>query len=209
MRNLILAFLVCACTSLRSGDLVFVAAPSGEMDEAIAQSTGAFTHVAILEVAGDSAWVLDATPAHGVSRRPLSQFIQENGPDAVYAVKRVRDSASVASLALARARSLCGLPYDLRFLPGNDAYYCSELVQVCFLSADGTPLFPSAPMNWLAPDGTLPSFWQQNFAALGMDVPQGVPGTNPAAMAASPFLEDVACGETLGWICGIIDKNGW
>ena len=49
-------------------------------------------------------------------------------------------------------------------------------------------------MNWLDSDGSLPAFWQQNFAALGMDVPQGVPGTNPAAMAASPCLKDVAGG---------------
>lgn len=195
MKKLLILLFLVACQGPqcpKTGDLIFVASTSGEMDGAISAATGAFTHVAILEVAGDSLWVIDAHPAHGVSRRPLDVFLEENGADAVYTVKRVR-GASV-SAALSRAHALCGCPYDLRFLPGNDAYYCSELVQACFLTAEGTPLFPSAPMNWLDSDGSLPAFWQQNFAALGMDVPQGVPGTNPAAMAASPSLEDVAGG---------------
>lgn len=196
MKNLLILLLLVACQGpmrLKTGDLIFVASTSGEMDGAISAATGAFTHVAMLEVAGDSLWVIDAHPSHGVSRRTLSSFLEENGADAYYSVMRVRGFD--AATAVERAKAFIGLPYDLRFLPGNDAYYCSELVQVCYLSADGAPLFPSAPMNWLAPDGTLPSYWQQNFAALGMDVPQGVPGTNPADMAASPCLALVACGD--------------
>ena len=195
MKKLLILLFLVACQGPqgpKTGDLIFVASTSGEMDGAISAATGAFTHVAILEVAGDSLWVIDAHPAHGVSRRPLDVFLEENGADAYYSVMRVRGFD--AATAVERAKAFIGLPYDLRFLPGNDAYYCSELVQACFLTAEGTPLFPSAPMNWLDSDGSLPAFWQQNFAALGMDVPQGVPGTNPAAMAASPCLEDVAGG---------------
>jgi len=192
MKKLLILLFLVACQGpqcLQTGDLVFVASTSGEMDGAISAATGAFTHVAMLEVAGDSLWVIDAHPSHGVSRRTLSSFLEENGADAYYSVMRVRGFD--AATAVERAKAFIGLPYDLRFLPGNDAYYCSELVQVCY----GDSLFPSQPMNWLAPDGTLPSFWEENFAALGMSVPQGVPGTNPADMAASPCLALVACGD--------------
>ena len=65
---------------------------------------------------------------------------------------------------------------------------CAELVQACYLDADGTPLFESVPMNWLAPDGTLPAYWEQLFEELGMEVPQGVPGTNPQQLSESPLL---------------------
>ena len=44
---------------------------------------------------------------------------------------------------IARATTLIGKPYDNAFLPDNDAYYCSELIQVAF-----GDIFPSQPMNW-------------------------------------------------------------
>jgi len=46
-------------------------------------------------------------------------------------------------------------------------------------------------MNWLAPDGTMPPYWEWLFGQLGMAVPQGVPGTNPRQMSQSECLQDV------------------
>ena len=84
MKKLLILLLLVACQGpmrLKTGDLIFVASTSGEMDGAISAATGAFTHVAMLEVAGDSLWVIDAHPSHGVSRRTLSSFLEENGAD--------------------------------------------------------------------------------------------------------------------------------
>ena len=195
---LVLLMLSFACgrgERLCNGDLIFVA-PQMEadgMDTAIVAATGGsdslnFTHVAIVEVQGDSVWVIDATGKRGVSRRPLEVFL-EDFPQSVFAVRRVKGVD--ASAAVSRARSYCGRFYDYRFLPDNEDLYCSELVQKCYLDASGALVFPSEPMNWLAPDGNLPAYWEELFHELGMDVPQGVPGTNPQKMSQSACLVPV------------------
>lgn len=193
---LVLSFACGRGERLRSGDLIFVAPrlKADGMDEAILAATGGsegldFTHVAMVEVRGDSVWVIDATGQRGVSRRPLEVFL-EDFPQSVFAVRRVNGVDAPA--AVSRARSYCGRSYDYRFLPDNEDLYCSELVQKCYLDASGAPVFPSEPMNWLAPDGSLPSYWEELFAALGMPVPQGVPGTNPQKMSQSARLVPVA-----------------
>ena len=69
--------------------------------------------------------------------------------------------------------------------------YCSELVQNSYLDAAGNQVFSSQPMNFAAPDGTMPVYWKQLFAILGMDVPQGEPGTNPQSMSESKNLVEI------------------
>ena len=81
--------------------------------------------------------------------------------------------------------------YDTKFLPDNDELYCSELVQLSYLDAEGNQVFESKPMNFLAEDGTMPQYWEWLFGLLGMDVPQGVPGTNPHDMSESPNLKTI------------------
>ncbi len=193
-----------AADGLRSGDLVFVGLPagydaeSGTMDAAIADATGKeaalnLIHVAIAEVRADSVWIIDATIARGVDRHPLDTFLKDftlrTGAYPEFLVRRVKDVD--ADAAVKRAKSFCGRAYDMRFLPGNEELYCSELVQLCYLDGSGAQVFSSEPMNWLAPDGTMPPYWEWLFGQLGMEVPQGLPGTNPRRMAESERLMDV------------------
>ena len=185
--------------SLQTGDLVFVsegadnAPDAGSMSGAIVSATGNITHVAILEVDDDgTAWVIDATPKRGVARSPLSSLIKDN-PGASFTVKRLRDTSGVSRF-VENAKAFIGRPYDLTFLPDNDAMYCSELIRESFRLPDGTCLFEETPMNFLAPDGTVPLYWKQLFEDLGMEVPQGVPGTNPQQMSQSPLLVEVGTG---------------
>ena len=190
---------------LRNGDLIFVGLPvgynaeTGSMDEAISSATGEtgalnLIHVAIAEVKADSIWIIDATIAHGVDRHPLDTFLRDFSlPDGSYPefiVKRVKGVD--ADAAVERAKTFCGRAYDTRFLPNNDELYCSELVQNCYLDAAGRPIFESEPMNFKAPDGTMPPYWEWLFAQLGMAVPQGVPGTNPQKMSEAKRLVDVS-----------------
>ena len=178
---------------LQTGDLLFVGTSvvAGSMDEAIVAATGNLTHVAIIQVdKTGSPWVIDATPPKGVSRYPLDSLIQAN-PGAVFLVKRLKDTTGV-SLFVENALRCIGTPYDLTFLPDNDAYYCSELVRESYRRPDGSFLFDAAPMNFLSPDGSLPPYWEDLFAHLNMPVPQGLPGTNPQDMSLSPLLRDVS-----------------
>lgn len=189
---------------LRNGDLIFVGLPlgynaeTGSMDAAISAATGQedalnLIHVAIAEVSADSVWIIDATIAHGVDRHPLDTFLTDftlkDGGYPTFIV--MRPEGLDANAAVQRAKTYCGRSYDMSFLPGNEELYCSELVQLCYLDEDGNRVFESEPMNWLAPDGSMPPYWEWLFGLLGMEVPQGLPGTNPQRMSQSPVLKEV------------------
>ena len=208
------AFSSCATHSttgngaLRTGDLVFVGIPSdyslgdGSMAGAIGEATGGgdslnIIHVAILEVAGDSTWIIDATIKRNVDRHPLDTFIRDftlkDGSLPTFIIKRLKDPAG-AEKFVENAKSHLGEPYDAAFLPDNGALYCSELVRDSYVAEDGTHLFAQAPMNFKDADGQMPLYWQQLFDLLGMPVPQGVEGTNPRAMCGESILETVRTG---------------
>ena len=203
-----MTMVLAACTQrqerLQNGDLVFVGLPmgydaeTGSIDEAIASATaeeGALNliHVAIAEVKADSVWIIDATIAHGVDRHPLDTFLTDfTLPDGSYPefiVKRVKGVD--ADAAVEKAKTFCGRAYDVCFLPENEDLYCSELVQRSYLDASGNPVFDSEPMNFRAPDGTMPPYWEWLFGKLGMEIPQGLPGTNPQRMSQAACLVDV------------------
>ena len=173
--------------TLQTGDLLFLNENSSEMEKAITVSTGEYTHVALVECdSADDVWVIEAYPEKGVRRISYEQFKREHliwfsrGNCDFYRLTVPFDTAMVIS----RAKSLLGKPYDDAFLPDNDAYYCSELIEVAFGG-----LFPSKPMNWRDADGNLPEYWQKHFEKLGVPVPEGVPGTNPTDLSRSPFLK--------------------
>lgn len=181
---------------LQTGDLVFVgveegsAPDAGSMSDAIVSATGSITHVGIIEVDGSgTVWVIDASPKRGVARHTLRSFISDN-PRAVFTFKRLRDTSGVSRF-VGNAKAHIGEPYDLAFLPDNGAMYCSELIRESCRRPDGSFLFDETPMNFLAADGTVPVYWEQLFEDLGMELPQGVLGTNPQEMSRSPLLEEV------------------
>lgn len=195
---------------LRSGDLIFVgmaASPDDstsictedKMSGAIVSATGDgqknYIHVAIVDV-DDSGeiYMLDADDKRGVSRRPVDSFLEDfKCPEissVVFDVMRVTGvGRRQAAKAVERARAFEGESYDWCFLPDNGAHYCSELVYDCFLDRKGRHVFSSEPMNFLSDDGSLPKFWEELFSGLGMEVPQGVQGTNPQDMSRDPHLK--------------------
>lgn len=174
-------------TTLQSGDLLFLNENQSAMEKAITASTGEYTHVALVERdSADGVWVIEASPKEGVQRISYEQFERNHnlgffgGNIDIYRLAVPFDTAAV----IARAKSFIGKPYDNAFLPDNDAYYCSELIQVAFGG-----IFPSQPMNWRDADGNLPEYWIKHFEKLGVPVPEGVPGTNPTDMSRSPLLK--------------------
>lgn len=183
--SLVITFHILPLTSLhaqwnhlQSGDLLFVSDTTG-MGQAVKASTGNYTHVAMVERAGDSLFVIDATQKRGVARRPIEKTFANKMPVEIYRLTVPFDTVAV----IERAKSLIGKPYDNAFLPDNDAYYCSELIQAVF-----GDLFESKPMNWRDKEGNLPEYWQKHFNELGIPVPEGVPGTNPTDLSKSPLL---------------------
>ena len=170
--------------TLQSGDLIFWSKGGSVMEKAITASTGEYTHVALVECdsAGD-VWIIEAIPEKGVQRKSFRAFDRGFSMSRTFDVYRLTIPFDTATV-IARATNLVGKPYDDAFLPDNDAYYCSELIQVAF-----GDLFESKPMNWRDADGQLPEYWVKHFEKLGAPVPEGVPGTNPTDMSRSPLLK--------------------
>jgi hypothetical protein len=209
---LILGFLLAASCKpsaerLQTGDLIFVGIPADysldkdSMDSAITQATGGNTdlnriHTAIAEVDAEGrTWIIDATIKHGVDRHPLDTFLRDftlrDGSRPVFEVKRLKDDSHAAA-CVENAKKYLGRPYDTHFSPTDEALYCTELVWLSYLDADGKPLFQAAPMNFKNERGEFPLYWQQLFARLGEPIPQDLPGTNPQAMSQEPCLRPVA-----------------
>ena len=205
MRTLILYIGILAgtaCTQqreqLRSGDLLFQVGRESAMSGAIMAATGKseevkFTHVGIAVISSRADSVLEATSDGGVRMTALSDFLNKsarlNGRPVVVA-KRLKDTAGIAA-AVARARTFLGQPYDYSFRPDNGKLYCSELVWESYLDPDGRRLFPAQPTNFRAADGSMPPFWNELFAKLGEEIPEGLPGTNPNDMSRDTLLTEV------------------
>jgi len=196
-------------SAIRTGDLVFVQIPADydlnpdSMESAIGAATSGgdslmTIHVAILEVQGDSTWIIDATIRHGVDRHPLSTFLSDftlrDGSLPLFDIRRPDVSASEARRFVDNAQKFLGEPYDVHFLPDNGALYCSELVYDAYVTEDGKHLFSAYPMNFLDAGGEMPPYWTELFALLGESVPQGVTGTNPQQMSGESCLKPVRKG---------------
>lgn len=180
-------------TGLLNADLVFVYGTSGgAMDDAMMGSTGEIVHVGIIEVEKDSVYVIDAS-GQGVARRTLQAFLQHqkhsDGKLPHMIVKRLQDRSNVDQF-IKNAKEKIGLAYDWYYLENNDQYYCSELVYDCYIR-DGEHVFEAKPMNFRNEDGTLSPFWIELYNKLGVDVPEGMPGTNPNDMSKADILISV------------------
>ena len=186
--------------TLRNGDLLFQVGADSAMGSAIQDATSRggglpFTHVAIAEVGADGeVRIIEATGSGGVCRTELEAFLDRSalidGQPAVVVGRVAADEEEIAA-AVERAASFIGQPYDWYYLPDNGRMYCSELVYESFLRADGEHIFAAQPMNFRAGDGSMPRFWEELFDELGQPVPEGVEGTNPAAMSQSECLYEV------------------
>lgn len=189
---------------LRNGDLIFVGIPADysleedSMSDAIGAATSPgdlnIIHTAIANVDADGVWIIDATIKHGVDRHPLDTFLTDftlkDGSLPEFIVMRLKDTTGV-SASVERAKAFTGFGYNFTFTPCDSALYCTELVRDSYLTPSGDYIFSEEPMNFKAPDGTMPVYWEQLFDILGIPVPQGLPGTNPKAMSGEPCLKPV------------------
>ena len=211
---LLAAMLAAGCRSkvqaLRTGDLVFVGIPLDYRIDGMADAIGAATssdslniiHAAIVERVRDSIFIIDATLKHGVDRHPLDSFFCDftlnDGSLPQFFVMRLKHDRQ-AGRFVDNAHKFLGLSYNNSFMPCDSARYCTELIRDSYILPDGTHIFHEAPMNFLAPDGSMPPYWEELFAILGIPVPQGVSGTNPAAMLKEDCLERVKIDITEGY----------
>ncbi len=187
-------------SSLMNGDLLFcVASPSRDgIAAAIVNVTEGVdllqvSHVAIACQGSDGKmYALEASSLHGVWLNPIDSFIAHNDHTAdghpMMLAGRLKDR-SIADASVERAKAYIGRPYDFKYLEGDSALYCSELVHYAFRRNDGSFVFPQVPMSFHDATGKVTDFWKAYYKKWNMDVPEGWPGTNPGGISASNQID--------------------
>jgi len=204
LKYIFLLLFCAACTTftdsfrLQTGDLLFQVG-EGRMNEAIADVTFGegninYTHVGIVFVKNDTVFVIEAITA-GVSKTLLDTVLMRSAhfsEKPIVAVGRLKQEyRDLIPQAIVRAKNLLGKPYDFVFCPDNDAYYCSELVEVSFLNSQNMPVFEPVSMNFRDADGNLPTYWIEHFEKHNAAIPENRPGSNPGDLSRSDKIEIV------------------
>ena len=157
---------------LENGDLIFVKEDT-EMGQAIQESTGHYSHVAIFL----DGQVYHATVEGGVIAQLPEDFFEAEKVYDLYRYPKM-DQKEVKKLA----ESLLGAPYNAPFYPDGAGFYCSQFV------AEILPIFETIPMKFGDNTQEISDFWREYYQDLGLPVPLNQPGTNPSQLAASPLL---------------------
>ena len=158
---------------LETGDLIFVS-ENTEMGQAIQDSTGNYSHVAIFL----DGFIYHATVEGGVLAQSPEDFFEDGKAYDLYRYPGI-DLKKVKK----RAESLLGAPYNASFYPDGDGYYCSQFI------AELLPIFETIPMKFGDEEQEISSFWEDYYRELGLAVPLDQPGTNPSLLAQSPQLQ--------------------
>ena len=158
---------------LETGDLIFVS-ENTEMGQAIQDSTGNYSHVAIFL----DGFIYHAIVEGGVLAQSPEDFFEDGKAYDLYRYPGI-DLKEVKK----RAESLLGAPYNASFYPDGDGYYCSQFI------AELLPIFETIPMKFGNEEQEISLFWEDYYRELGLAVPLDQPGTNPSQLAQSPQLQ--------------------
>jgi len=169
---------------LHEGDLLFACADSANAITTV--TTGAeglpIDHVGIMHWIGGEPhglpYVIEAIHPV-VCLTPLDTFVRRTP---CVLLGRMNEPWHVTG-SISRALREVGKPYDDLYLPGDSALYCSELVLTCYVDSAGSPLFCPTPMTFRDNTGKIPTHWQQLYQSHGMEVPEGVDGSNPGELS--------------------------
>lgn len=192
IKTLVLAVALCSCLklmgqmTLREGDLLFCCTDSANAITAVTVGVDNYPidHVAVVHRIGGEEGPLYAIEAvkPAVCLTSLNKFICNN---ARVLVGRLNVDYDVRA-SIRACLGLVGRPYDDLYLPGDSAVYCSELVQRCYVTHDGEPVFNTIPMSFHDATGQVTEYWRQFYGQHGMSVPEGEPGTNPGELSRRP-----------------------
>ena len=180
-----------ALSFLREGDLLFACS---DTSNAITQVTSGvedlpIDHVGIVHrIGGDGGplFVIEAIKPN-VCLTPIDSFMVEN-PHVL--LGRVNVEMDVYR-SIRRCLAMVGKPYDDLYLPSDSAVYCSELVQMNYVTPSGELIFGTIPMSFHDASGRVTDYWTDFYSRRGMTVPEGWPGTNPGELSRRPQVSIV------------------
>jgi hypothetical protein len=83
----------------------------------------------------------------GVIEEEMADFFDRYERDTWVVVRREGLSSEQQQAGVAHVRTLVGKAYDYDFSPGDDEYYCSELILEFFEAAGGVPAFTTRSVH--------------------------------------------------------------
>jgi uncharacterized protein YycO len=177
----------------KNGDIIFQDLDCGPLCDAIESVTAGYkglplSHIAIVEIVNGYIQVIEAIGSN-VHKTPIDNFLKRivdsNGKPKVILGRLKTDYLKLVPKALAFCNDQLGKQYDDTFLPNNDKYYCSELLYEAFKYANGgKKIFSLQPMTFKNNKTKMYfSAWVDYFAALKMEIPEGINGCNPSSIA--------------------------
>ncbi len=188
--------------NLQNGDLIFQESCNGQINNAIKGVTSSvdkyqFTHVGMVYIKdNDSIYVIEATTPK-VKITPLVEYLYPEKEKACYpksVVGRLKAKYQPCiPQAIAEALPLIGKDYDYAYDLSNDKYYCSELIYLILLKANGgVPVFELNKMTFKSKQTNdfLPE-WVAHFKKQKIAIPEGKPGINPGAMSKAKVIDIV------------------
>lgn len=184
-----------AALEVQKGDLLFVTAGQSGLSAAIDDATGkqgapSFDHVALV-ASSPQGWEVLHADEKGSRRQTLDQFREDaRGKQRQIVVYRLRaPPRNAITDAVTTARTMLGKPYNTTYVLNDDSYYCSDFIERAFRAHH---VFALQPMNFRNPQtGEISQHWVDLYRGMGLDVPQGLPGTNPNDMAAATVLQRI------------------
>lgn len=168
---------------LCEGDLLFCCSDTANAITSVTRGVDnlPIDHVAVVHrVGGDEEriFVIEAVkPA--VCITPIDTFLCQNS---MVLHARVNVDCDITA-SVERCLDMVGKPYDDLYLPGDSAVYCSELVQLNYISSKGELIFSSVPMSFHDATGQVTDYWRDFYGSRGLPVPEGEPGTNPGELS--------------------------
>jgi hypothetical protein len=182
----ILTVLPVLSQGLREGDLLFVCSDSPNAITGVTSGVEGLPidHVGIVHrIGGDEGplYVIEAVKPV-VCLTPIDSFLCNNDKMIVGRVNIEMDEHK----SIRNCLRMVGKPYDDLYLPGDSAIYCSELVQLNYVTPCGERIFDPIPMSFHDETGQVTDYWTEFYSRRGMAVPEGEPGTNPGELSRRP-----------------------
>jgi Permuted papain-like amidase enzyme, YaeF/YiiX, C92 family len=140
---------------LKKGDIIFQTSRSGQSLAIMLASGSVLSHMGVIDHdTSGNAIVLEATTT--TRSTPLQDWINRGAGGRIEIRRMIDLSDSQADAIVREARTHFGKPYDIFFMNGDNALYCSEYVELAFSRGASVQLGASQKVSSLDID---------NFAA--------------------------------------------
>lgn len=178
----------------QTGDLLFQNLDCGDLCNAIESvTTGynkqSFSHIGLVYKRNDSIYIIEAI-GKDVHLTPIASFASRSEHPLLHS-RLKSEYHYLIPKAIEFSLLQQGVAYDDEFLYNNGKYYCSELIYDAFAFANnGKAFFELEPMTFKQP-GSADYFpvWISYYKQLGIDIPEGKPGINPAGISRSKQIQ--------------------